>query len=38
MLAQMFTLGGWIMFILGVFLSGTVMGLFGRARTSVAGG
>lgn len=37
MISNMFSLGGWIMFILGVLLSGSVMGLFGRARSKVAG-
>ena len=37
MLAQIFSLGGLIAFLLGVFLSGTVMGFWGRARSKVAG-
>ncbi len=32
-----FTLSGWLMFVLGVFLSGWVMSLAGRAKKSVAG-
>ncbi len=37
MLAAMFSLPGLVMFILGVLLSGWVMTLVGRARTSVSG-
>lgn len=37
MLRDMFTLAGFIMFILGVIFSGTVMSLFGRARSAVTG-
>jgi hypothetical protein len=33
----MFSFGGWLMFILGVLLSGTVMSFVGRARSKVSG-
>lgn len=35
MLAQMLSLGGWIMFVLGVIFSGSVMGLWSRVRSGV---
>ena len=37
MLRDMFTLGGFIMFILGVLTSGFVMGLARNARSKVGG-
>ena len=37
MLRDMLTLGGWLMFILGVILSGFVMGLYKSARSKVGG-
>ena len=35
MIAQMLTLGGWIMFALGVLLSAWVRGLISSARSKV---
>ena len=37
MLRDMLTLGGFIMFILGVLLSGFVMGLYRSTRSKVGG-
>lgn len=37
MLRNMLTLGGWVMFFLGVVLSGFVMGLYRNARSKVGG-
>ena len=37
MLSQMLSLGGWIMFFLGVFLGTWVKSLLGMARSKVAG-
>lgn len=37
MLNSMFTLGGWVMFFLGVFLGTWVKSLLGAAKSKVAG-
>ena len=38
MLAQLFSLGGLIAFVLGVLLSGWVMGLWNKAKEATNGG
>ncbi len=37
MTSQMFSLGGWVMFFLGVFLGTWVKSLFGMATSKVSG-